>query len=220
METGELLPAVEEEPRAKTIGILLTAGSQEKTRGGYRIEPDLEGKVRALGALDDLAHRQIDRLFVVGGQQSQDRPVSEHYKRFLKRFINRYNLDEQAIEDLPGGVDTGSDLKKAAEELRNMGLDHSLRIYSTSFHLKRASTVMKSLGYKVETISTEDLTKSRSKRHPKVVDSIITPEFLKRMNDREKRILRILRLDTLPVIGKLHAGLKIAEVIARRRRNN
>jgi len=98
MEDVDAKQSSETEPRSKTIGILLTAGSQEKLRGGQRIEPDLEGKVRALGALDDLANGKIDRLFVVGGAKAHDRPHAEHYKNFLRRFTRKYSLKEDSIE--------------------------------------------------------------------------------------------------------------------------
>jgi hypothetical protein len=40
-------------------GIVLTSGSQEKINGGYRLEPDLEGKMRSLAALEDLSKGRI-----------------------------------------------------------------------------------------------------------------------------------------------------------------
>ncbi|OGD85336.1 hypothetical protein A2164_04565 [Candidatus Curtissbacteria bacterium RBG_13_35_7] len=219
MEDVEKQSIPETELKSKAIGILLTAGAVEKVKGGYRIEPNLEGKVRALGALDDLANEQIDTLFVVGGAKSYDKPLARYYKNFLRRFIKRYNLTEGSIEELPGGVETGSDLKAVIKQLQSLGLDKNLRIYSTGFHLERAQKIMKILGYKVTVISTEDLTRTRSKKHPGVVDNIITPEFIEEMNEREKRIMRLLAVDSLPVMKKLRLGLKICELLAKRQQN-
>lgn len=52
------------------IGILLTAGAVKKIQGGERAEPDVEGKIRTLAAIEDLKNGVISRIMITGGQPS------------------------------------------------------------------------------------------------------------------------------------------------------
>src|SRR3989344_4317767 len=193
------------------IGLLLTAGLQTKQQS-ERIEPDLEGKVRSLGALHDLVNHHIDHLFIVGGQKLQGKPLAEYNADYLKRFENRYPAVTSRIETLPGGIETGSDLHKAVKTLAGRNLDHNLRVYTTSFHGPRAVKILNDLGYDSSYVGTEHITRTRSPHHLREIDRAVTDEFLKRMTEREKTIMALLKLDGIPVIGKrILPGMKLVQ---------
>lgn len=200
---------------SERIGILLTAGSVEKTQGGYRVEPNPEGKIRAIGALDDLAKGNINRIYVLGGQISYGEPLSTHYVNFLKRFGHKYNLPKDAIQRLPGAVDTTSDLKRATKDLPASKLKNAV-IYSNEFHLESAALAMQTFGFDTETCPTDQITRSRHPLYPKVIDRIMTEDFLAEMKKRERIKKLVLFIDTTPFIGRLHLGQRILEMQANR----
>ena len=200
---------------AERIGVLLTAGAQEKTNGGLRIEPDPEGKIRAIGALDDLIKGRITQICVLGGQTMYGQPLSSHYAAYLSRFSHRYGFPEDRIQRLLGAVDTTSDIKRATEELPREELENAV-IYSNEFHLESAAITMSTFGFNVETRPTDKITKARHHLYPKVVDRILTEDFLDKMEKRERVKKLILFIDTVPLVSKLHLGQRVLELQAKR----
>lgn len=200
---------------SERIGILLTAGAVEKTQGGYRIEPNPEGKIRAVGALDDFVNGRVTKVYVLGGQVMHGEPLSTHYVDYLRRFSQRYAYSRESIQRLPGAVDTTSDLKKATEELPKEELENAV-IYSNKFHLESAAMAMSTFGFNVETRPTDQITKARHHLYPKVVDRVITEDFLADMNKRERVKKLILFIDTIPLVGRFHLGQRILEIQAKR----
>lgn len=197
------------------IGILLTAGAVEKTGGGYRIEPNPEGKIRAIGALDDFTNGRISKVYVLGGQVMFGEPLSAPYVDYLKRFSQRYGYSRDLIQRLPGAVDTTSDLKKATEELPKEEIRNAV-IYSNEFHLESAAMAMSTFGLNAETRPTDQITKARHHLYPKVVDRILSTDFLAEMEKRERVKKLVLFIDTIPLVGRLHIGQRILEIQAKR----
>ena len=96
---------------SERIGVILTAGVQKKTRGGDRIEPDLEGKIRLLQALDDLAEGRLDKVVVTGGAVKFGKGEADYYAEYLNRKRQAINPDLPPIQSVTKGIETESDLK-------------------------------------------------------------------------------------------------------------
>jgi hypothetical protein len=128
---------------------------------------------------------------------------------YLRRFAH-----PDLVGLLPGGLETGSDLRAAFRELDRRGDRRPVRIYSGGYHLPRALLLCRFLGREVEVCAAEGVVRARSRRHAAVVDRILTPVLLRRMTERERRIRAILRVDTLPLIGRVQLGMRGVEALA------
>src|SRR5437870_5720020 len=115
----------------ESIGIILTAGAQEKTKGGHRIEPDIEGKIRSHPLFFDFVEGKLDKLIVTGGQPVYGDAVASHYARYLnrKRIIANPRLPE--VVAVTSGLETGSDLKAVADILNK---EDQITIGSSGYH--------------------------------------------------------------------------------------
>src|SRR4030042_680906 len=85
------------------LGIVLTAGVVKKEKCGRKIkEPDIEGKVRCLGVLDDFVNSRIDSIGVSGGMLVDGEPTSRAYVDYIRRQTRRYNFNPEQITRVPG----------------------------------------------------------------------------------------------------------------------
>ena len=202
-------------------GIVLTAGSQEKSSPVFcnpkfryvdedgefiyklrqRIEPDLEGKLRLIPAIDALAKGQIDRILIAGGALNHDTPLARIYTDWAKRFTGRINrerekhglasLHENSIVEVVGGVHTPSDLSKAKKLLEKNGWLAKLKIFSSRYQFLRRAVkdFIRDYQYgEVETIPSEVAIKSRHRLYSDISEKILTEEFVENMIERNAKI--------------------------------
>lgn len=186
-------------------GIVLTAGSQKKQSpsGVERIEPDLEGKMRSLSALHDLVGGRIRGILVAGGARNHGIPLARIYKSYLDRFQSHYDLEEDQIVEIKGGVSTPSDLRKTREELKNRQYLGDLVVYSSGYHFERNSINDFVFEYVIKLQRGHiSLTKAEEKileRHRfyrafkdkgLISERILTPEHVEAMRTRNQRVDR------------------------------
>jgi len=199
------------------IGIVLTAGVVQKERFGRTIkEPDKEGKVRCLGALDDFVNGEIKSIVVSGGLLLYGEPTSKPYVDYLRRQARRYKFNPEGIKRIPGRSNTSTDLKRAVKILGHRQMGNS-DIYTSGYHLERAIPRLATLRVRANGRRTEEITRNRTHRHGPIVDKI-----MKEVEERTKKheaIGRIfVRVDQLPVIGWFHIGLRLEEVLVKIRK--
>src|SRR3989344_2975642 len=172
------------------IGIILTAGVQEKTRGGYRVEPDLEGKIRSLLALQDLKLGAVDRLIVTGGQPVFGKGVAEHYASYLNRKLSAINLDLPQVQAVTDVIETESDLKAVSEFIKK---DDRVIIYSSAYHLRRkAASTLNRLGFLTAKDPSERRLKEKDRRYERIINGVLNPRFVLYQN------IRGIIIDLLP----------------------
>jgi len=184
-------------------GIVLTAGSQIKTGGGYRIEPDLEGKMRSLAALQDLATGRIHGILVAGGARNYGRPLAEIYTNYLVPFLNRYNFSPDQIVEVKGGVNTPSDLRKTTRFLRRVDYHGDIILYSSSYQFERRAIKRFIERFELGRVSLEPAETKILERHRfygayygrypylgSIAERILTAEFVEAMRIRNQDIDR------------------------------
>lgn len=199
----------------EVYGVVLTAGSQIKrspvfedsyTNGQLtshyreRIEPDREGKMRFLSGLDDLQKGKISRLLIAGGAKNHGIPLSKIYLNYAKRFLKRYNLPQDSIQQVLGGTNTLSDLDKTKRYLEEEELEVNLNLYSSSYHLERKSIrdfLKKFKNCYISFVEAEDKIEERHRFYGEsgrslelgpVSERILTSEFVETMRTRNKRV--------------------------------
>lgn len=204
--------------RSERIGIVLTAGVRRKNRLNTTVfEPDPEGKVRCLAALTDLVNDQIDNIYVSGGMLDRGEPFSAAYVPYIQRQSQRYNFDQERVVRLPGKFNTSTDLQQAVRLIGKVRLNQS-RIYTTSDHLERAIPRLETLGVKnADGQKAEDITRQRSKKHPKIVDQIVQLAIESRRSHEFWGKLPVI-IDKIPIVGRFLFGLKLEELKAARQR--
>lgn len=165
--------------------------------------------------MNGLVEGLIDRVYVIGGQEIDGVPLSHCYLDYLTRRLRTFDNLADRVTALPGGVETGSDLREAAKYLHKVG---ELTVYTSSYHGKRAVTILDHLGYQANFTPTEALVRGRSTHHPRVVDAIFDENFLTQMNSREQKIAMLMAVDSMPLVGQYLLGMKLIEFLARQSR--
>ena len=207
-EPRRFLPEVSS--KELTYGIVLTGGAQMKRTPDfahpsigkgekctypwkYRIEPDLEGKIRALAALHDLLTSKIDRILVVGGSKVENVPqkkqsyisLAQIYASYLRRFARIYNFNPRLIQYLKGGINTSTDLNKAENFLKKRRKNTQSRVYSTSYHLRRKAVRRfknnPSIPVYLEQAELKIVQRHKRPMMVKILDRILTKEHLDEM---------------------------------------
>ena len=192
-----------------TYGVVLTAGAQVKKSPfwleekkvtdqsgkvmmGKRIEPDPEGKMRALAALHDLLNGRIDRILLAGGSRVEDNssdesvyvPLAHIYARYLKRLTKAHSLNPRLIQIVNGGVNTSTDLRKTKVLLKKR-IPKNVRVYSTSYHLRRKTVRRflqdKDLDVRLEKAELKIIERYKRPVIFKIIDRILTKEHLGEM---------------------------------------
>ena len=198
-------------------GIVLTAGVVQKERFGRTIkEPDKEGKVRCLGALDDFVKGEIKSIVVSGGLLLYGEPTSKPYVDYIRRQTRRYSFDPERIKRIPGRSTTTTDLKRAVEILGHRQMENS-DIYTSGYHLEREIPRLATLGVRANGRRTEEITRNRSHRHGPIVDKIMK-EVEERTKKHEVIGRMFVSIDLIPVFGWLHIGLRLEEALALRKK--
>ena len=193
-----------------TYGVVLTAGAQVKKSPfwleekkvtdqsgtvmmGKRIEPDPEGKMRVLAALHDLLNGRIDRILLAGGSRVEDNssdesvyvPLAHIYARYLKRLTKVHNLNPRRVQIVNGGVNTSTDLKKTKALLKKRRLPNDVRVYSTSYQLRRRAVRRflqdKDLDVHLERAELKIIERHKRPGIVKIIDRILTKEHLDEM---------------------------------------
>lgn len=210
------------------VGILLTAGAVKKTQGGERIEPDMEGKIRTLAAIEDLRIGVIRKIMIAGGQPAFAAPLAEIYCNYTRR----YGLTDDQVEIYAAGMETGSDIRGAVQVLATENADDNLVVYSSGYHLGRAKDILERKGYTIATVPAEQKTLERWNKmktkllekwfgfdQQQVISSVYSNEFVTYMAAREEKVKKVLVLDDLPIVGKVvQPGSRLVEFIARKQR--
>lgn len=202
-------------------GVVLTSGSQIKESPNFlnpsqryidedgefifrlqrRVEPDIEGKIRLIPAIEALSMGKIDRLLIAGGARNNDIPLARIYTDWVKGFENAINLRRSklglaaihtdSIIEVKGGVHTPSDLAKTEKMLEQRGWNADLILFSSSHQfLKRAvKDFMQSYSLgEVRTVSSDAEILGRHRLYPSIASKILSPEFIEEMVRRNHKI--------------------------------
>ena len=192
-----------ERPR---YGVVLTAGSKEKTLGGYRLEPDPEGKMRLIAGLHDLVNGKLDKLYIAGGARNFGTPLANIYTQYAKRFVERYQLSPDMVIEVKGGVNTETDMEKTKRLLKKENFRGDLSIYSSGYHFERESInnfIRKFSMGTVFTLASETRIQERhnlyryqpnnndGKKMPPLPWRILNPDHLSKMRGRNRNMDRL-----------------------------
>lgn len=184
-----------------TLGVVLTAGSQEKQRGGHRIEPDLEGKLRIIPAIDELSNGQIDRILIAGGAKNYNTPLAHIYLEYAKRFTGRINrrrnelgltnIQEDTLIEVKGGIHTASDLAKTKQFILDKDWYANIKLNSSGYQLKRRAIKDFIKNYHLGDVTIIPSEAELPRRHPlykRVAERVLPIEFVNIMIERNSKI--------------------------------
>lgn len=215
------------------VGIVLTAGSDIKRAPvysnpyidddgeriypwSYRLEPDIEGKMRSIAAIDDLVTGKISKIYIAGGAPNYGKPLANIYFEYLNRFVKRYNLRSDQIVEVFGGINTLSDLSETKATLERKKFTGDLVLYSSGYHLDRNSSQNFAREYKkgeVSFVHAEARIKNRHRLYGEagrrlklgpIGERVLTPMFLEQMYARNRKV---------DLVNKLH-GTWLVQMLA------
>lgn len=202
-------------------GVVLTAGSQIKESPNFlnpkrryvdedgefifwlqkRVEPDLEGKMRLIPAMEALSKGEIDRLLIAGGARNYDFPLAGIYTRWAKGFENAINsrrdklglaaIHEDSIVEVRGGVHTPSDLAKTEKMLEQKGWNANLILFSADYQFLRRAVKDFMQNYslgQVETVSSDMAILRRHRFYQEIIARVLPHEFVEGMIRRNENI--------------------------------
>ena len=202
----------------------MTAGAIDKQKG---YEPDLEGKVRTLAAIEDLENSAITDLIIAGGMRFHNQSLGEIYRNYAVRFTSKVTQ----VSFVEGGIETGSDLRQAlySQKGDKKSANDQIVVYSSGFHGQRAREICRREGIDVVTVAAEEKILQRWNKvktsllgkwfgidYYSLVDMIFNREFIQRMQYRERIVRSVLRLDDVPIVGAhLKLGSRLIEFLAK-----
>ncbi len=202
-------------------GVVLTAGSQVKESPNFlnptkryvdddgefifrlqkRIEPDLEGKMRLIPAIEALSNGEIDRLLIAGGAKNHDTPLARIYTNWTKRFEARINarrdklglaaIHADSIVEVRGGVHTPSDLAKTKNLLERLGWNANLVLYSSGYQFLRRAVKDFTRDYSLGSVSgvpSEVAILRRHRFYKHTIAKILPNEFVEEMIRRNQKV--------------------------------
>lgn len=197
-----------ERPR---IRIVLTAGAQIKRSPVFenpderytdedgefiykfraRIEPDLEGKMRLISALEDIQNGRITKILIAGGAKNFGRPLALIYLDWLNRYVRMGRIPYGSTDAIRGGVNTETDLEKTKKELDKSRFNGQLILYSSGYHFERRSIAKFKKRYPegtIETVNAEEKVLERRNLFGRIVPKILTVEHLSAMRARNRKM--------------------------------
>ncbi len=220
-------------------GVVLTSGSQIKESPNFlnpsqryvdedgefifrlqrRVEPDLEGKIRLIPAIEALSVGKIDRLLIAGGARNHDIPLARIYTNWAKGFETVINIrrnklglaaiHEDSIVEVRGGVHTPSDLAKTEKTLEQRGWNADIILFSSNYQFLRRAVKdfmqSYSLG-QVRTVSSDVEILGRHRLYPGIVAKVLPHEFI------EEMIMRNHKIDKYPKIVENAAAYLVRAV--------
>jgi hypothetical protein len=130
---------------------------------------------------------------VAGGARNHGIPLANTYARYLKRFLKRYNLDENQIQEIKGGVHTASDLRKTKRKLLKDRYRGNVVIYTSSYQYERRAIGNFVRDFElgiVDLISAEEKILERHRYYSIIREKILTSEFVDNMRTRNMKVDR------------------------------
>lgn len=209
-----------------TYGVVLTAGSQIKKspvfdnqderfvdedgefiyRHRSRIEPDLEGKMRLISALEDLENGRIEKILIAGGARNFNRPLASIYLEWLNRYVEMGRISPGSVEEVKGGVNTETDLEKTTKMLKSKKFEGEIILYSSGYHFERRSISRYKKRFKMGQVVTQASETKIQERHrnyrrqskdrsgenrPPLPWRILSPRHLEAMRARNRMMDKI-----------------------------
>ncbi len=163
--------------------VLVLTGGLEMKDG--RIVPDIESKMRALGALELWKHGKIKKIVLAGGKGVKREGPVPPISVVMKEYLMARGAPEEDIIVETDSINTSSSLENVLPMLEKQGIKKFL-LETNEYHMGRSEQLLKNalgkhgIAFDVSSsVTAEELLRNRSPHYEKLVGAYEFPGSLK-----------------------------------------